>query len=380
MADRAAALGFRHATLVWDGEKPAARHSGRGACGALSVDVRAPGRPGHRHAAHRPHPRRSGRDAADAARPRQRAGRPRRYGPGSISRRSAGGSALRLARPLLGVAKERLRATLEARGIGWTEDPSNASPVFERVRLRAARRELDALGLSEAMLALSARRLQRARAALEAVIDSFCAPEAGIVRHRPCGSFRIDRERLAAAPEEIMLRVIGRCITAAGGSGGPVSLAKLELIVARLREGDCGCSRGLDARTRTRRGGRPIHSRRARAWPPAPAGLHPCSWHQGAVGRPFHRRRRRRRSADSIEVRRLGRCRPRRIRRAGLAVKVHVGAAAGRLVLARSELVAVPALDFWADEGLEGRLSGRLRGLAIQLRAPSGMPQTSRPR
>ena len=47
--------------------------------------------------------------------------------------------ALRIVRPLLGVAKARLRATLEARGIPWIEDPSNQSPAFERTRWRAAR-------------------------------------------------------------------------------------------------------------------------------------------------------------------------------------------------------------------------------------------------
>ena len=49
------------------------------------------------------------------------------------------GGALQIVRPLLGVAKARLRATLEARGIPWIEDPSNQSPAFERTRLRAPR-------------------------------------------------------------------------------------------------------------------------------------------------------------------------------------------------------------------------------------------------
>ena len=72
--------------------------------------------------------------------------------------------ALQIVRPLLGVAKARLRATLEQRGVGWIEDPSNQSPAFERTRWRAARGHLEALGLSDEMLASSARRLRgRAR-------------------------------------------------------------------------------------------------------------------------------------------------------------------------------------------------------------------------
>ena len=41
-------------------------------------------------------------------------------------------------RPLLGVAKRRLVATLRERGVAWIEDPSNACETFGRVRLRRA--------------------------------------------------------------------------------------------------------------------------------------------------------------------------------------------------------------------------------------------------
>src|SRR5579871_1101881 len=45
---------------------------------------------------------------------------------------------LRLIRPLLGIEPARLRATLAAARQEWIEDPSNANPVFERVRWRRA--------------------------------------------------------------------------------------------------------------------------------------------------------------------------------------------------------------------------------------------------
>ena len=41
----------------------------------------------------------------------------------------------RLLRPLLGVSRDRLTATLEARGVAWIDDPSNTDPRFERVRV-----------------------------------------------------------------------------------------------------------------------------------------------------------------------------------------------------------------------------------------------------
>ncbi len=41
-------------------------------------------------------------------------------------------------RPFLKVRRADIRAFLEARGIGWFEDPSNANPLFERARVRAS--------------------------------------------------------------------------------------------------------------------------------------------------------------------------------------------------------------------------------------------------
>ena len=144
--------------------------------------------------------------------------------------------------------RARLRATLQARGIAWIEDPSNQSPEFERPRLRAARAHLDEPGLTDAMLALSATRLLRARRALDRVVGEFCSPDAGAVVVDPCGYVTIDRARLQAAEEEIALRVLGRVIAAAGGSDEQVSLAKLETIVASLLAAGLGTTRWTLAR------------------------------------------------------------------------------------------------------------------------------------
>ncbi len=145
---------------------------------------------------------------------------------------------LALARPLLGLPKARLVATLEARGITWVEDPSNQSPAHERSRLRAAKAQLDALGLTDAMLALSAGRLRRARAAIEEAVAQFCRESHGAVHVDPCGYVTVDRGRLQRVEAEIALRVLGRAIAAAGGSDQPVPLAKLEAIVEALRSAD----------------------------------------------------------------------------------------------------------------------------------------------
>ena len=142
--------------------------------------------------------------------------------------------ALFLARPLLDVPKARLQASLRQRGIGWIEDPSNASPLFERVRLRTAKPALDDLGLTSGMLALSARRLRQVRRALDRWVADVLDPAAGIVEAHPCGFFNVDRNRLRALPEEIVARVLDRLIAAAGGTGETVRLAGLEAILREV--------------------------------------------------------------------------------------------------------------------------------------------------
>ena len=59
----------------------------------------------------------------------------------------------------------------------------------------------------------------------------------GLVRDRPLRRLPHRPGAVARVPEEIALRVIGRCIVAAGGSGEPVPLAGLEPIVARIWSG-----------------------------------------------------------------------------------------------------------------------------------------------
>lgn len=152
----------------------------------------------------------------------------------SLSRQLARGGEGRLLRPLLGVAGARLRATLEARRLDWLEDPSNASDRFERVRVRRAREQLAALGLTNDMIALSARRLERAREALEAAADAL-QQDAGLDVH--AGALAsLSARVLDAAPAEVQLRVLSRLICAFGGAEEPVRLAKLESLLARLRD------------------------------------------------------------------------------------------------------------------------------------------------
>ena len=131
-------------------------------------------------------------------------------------------------RPLLGIPKARLVATLEARGLRWLEDPSNARLDFERVRLRAARTALDGIGLTSAHLALSARRLARASVSVAAaVMTAVGAPEAAVLVS-PLGHAEVGWSWLIEQPPEVRLRILAGLLRAIGGRAEPISLGQLE--------------------------------------------------------------------------------------------------------------------------------------------------------
>ncbi len=141
-----------------------------------------------------------------------------------------------LARPLLAVPKARLIATLRARGLGFTQDPSNSDSRFERVRWRALMPRLAREGLTAERLALLAARLARMEAALEHRVAGLMPAPGG--EDAPT----LDFAALAAEPEEIVLRVVGRMLERAAPEGA--ARPRLE----RLE----GCVEGLIAAARQR--------------------------------------------------------------------------------------------------------------------------------
>ena len=128
----------------------------------------------------------------------------------------------RLLRPLLPVPRARLTATLEALGVAWIDDPSNADPRFERVRLRAAggiEPHDERAGEQRAR-----REGQLARAAVEVLeVDD----ELGLDR----ASFG----RLGAGAKAGLL---SRAVQAVGGRDHPPRRERLERAVGRL----CGAA------------------------------------------------------------------------------------------------------------------------------------------
>lgn len=134
-------------------------------------------------------------------------------------------------RPFLTIPKIRLVATLAAAGARWLQDPSNADVRFERVRLRTAAKQREALGLTAGKLALTARRLASARSALEA--DQHELARAAVEIHE--GAWvSIDATRFANASEEVRLRLLQSLIGAFGGQPEQPRRAQLEDLLARL--------------------------------------------------------------------------------------------------------------------------------------------------
>lgn len=141
------------------------------------------------------------------------------------------GEPLRLVRPFLAVRKTRLIATLKAAKVPFAEDPTNRDPRFTRARLRGLMPILAAEGLDAARLALLARRLARAEAALAAAAAAALCQLAA--KPGESGILAFDRSGFLALPGEIAQRVLGRAIDAAGDEG-PVELGKLEVLCTAL--------------------------------------------------------------------------------------------------------------------------------------------------
>jgi tRNA(Ile)-lysidine synthase len=357
VAAAAAALGFRHATLVWDGPKPqtGVQAAARTARYHLIADYMRVNRIALLLTGHTRDDqaetllmrlaRGSGLDGLAGMAPRLSFGDLGIGDPASVGPE--------IIRPLLEVPKTRLRCTLEERRIAWIEDPSNQAPEFERPRLRAANAALHAVGLTDAMLALSATRLARARRALDGAVDQFCSPDAGAVSIDRCGYVTIDRSRLRAAEEEIALRVLNRVIAAAGGSDEPVPLGKLEAIAASIQDGRAESAKWTLARAMITANDRAVTVEREPGRDPLPRlelqpGARACwdgrFWVEvGAMAGPGA-------IPGHVEVRALGEPAARELRQQGACPPGVPTRAMGLIpsFWCAGELVAVPSAGYWA--------------------------------
>lgn len=118
-----------------------------------------------------------------------------------------------LVRPLLGIAKARLVATAQVRGLPFISDPSNNDTRFERVRWRAAMPLLAQRGVTAERLGRLAERMARLDAVADRRADEIFA-SVRLPERRGDEGLRLDFSRLAEEPEEIVLRVLALALEA----------------------------------------------------------------------------------------------------------------------------------------------------------------------
>lgn len=195
----AAELGLPARVLVWEGHKPARglqAEARRARYALLAQAARAAGARAVVTAHHRD-------DQAETVLMRLAAGSGLSglAGMRPLARRHG----LVVARPFLGIAKDRLVATCLARGLPFVEDPANRAPRFARARLREAAPALAREGLDSGRLATLARRLARADEALDATAQGLLAQ---VTRADAPGALALDAGAFLDAPEELRLRVL----------------------------------------------------------------------------------------------------------------------------------------------------------------------------
>ena len=135
--------------------------------------------------------------------------------------RAEGGVAL--LRPLLGIGRGRLLATLEAAGLGWVTDPSNADPRAERARLRRALDDPAGSGPRTLALAARAARFGAARGRQAAAMAAWIAAEAGF---HPGPSVRLPEGAWPAAVLSALIRLVaGRAYPPAAGAVAALAAA-----------------------------------------------------------------------------------------------------------------------------------------------------------
>jgi tRNA(Ile)-lysidine synthase len=141
---------------------------------------------------------------------------------------------VRVLRPLLGVPKARLLATLAAHAIPWCEDTSNSDPKFERVRWRSAMAELNRHGLTADALTRTARRMERASSALDAVTETAMA--ASHADHHGGAFTSLDFGVFAEAHAELRIRILQRVLARHGGTSPSAQLSEIEDMVQDMEQ------------------------------------------------------------------------------------------------------------------------------------------------
>lgn len=229
VCEQARALGLAHETLVWRESKPKAGLAARARNARYDLMTRWCAD----HGAERLHVGHTLNDQAETLIMRLARG----SGVDGLSamapETTIGGVVL--ARPFLDVSRAQLRDYLTGLGKIWIDDPTNKDDTFERVRVREALELLSGLGVSPHHIATSARRLQRARSALDGMTVEAMKRHVAV---HPAGFCRLAADLLTGEPDDTVIRVLNRTLMAVGGSVYPPRQSAVEDLVERLRVND----------------------------------------------------------------------------------------------------------------------------------------------
>ncbi|WP_050769154.1 tRNA lysidine(34) synthetase TilS [Oceanicola granulosus] len=168
---------------------------------------------------------------------------------GMAERRDMGG--WQIVRPLLDAGRDELRHYCRVLRIPYADDPSNADPTYDRVRIRRLLSDLEAEGLGAGTLAATAARLRRARTALARraydVAERVASTEAGDVL--------FERDGFAGIETDTQLRLLAAALQYVASAEYRPRAAALEALLERALAGGGGTLHGcrvLVGRTHTR--------------------------------------------------------------------------------------------------------------------------------
>lgn len=240
VASEAGFLGFPHETLIWEGDKPesglqaAAREARYRLMAQRLATCPAPIAILTAH---------TQSDQAETLLMRLARGSGLEGLSGMARRRALSDTPrIDLVRPLLDISADRLRETLRTPPPRqWVEDPTNADLHHERPRWRASQPALSALGLTDAPLARSARRLRRACEAIQWATHRLADTA---LREVPGLSATIDAAALFAAPAELRIQLIAKVLDRYGGSHPQARLSEVERLMSRLERDEMGLTLG----------------------------------------------------------------------------------------------------------------------------------------
>lgn len=223
VAEICAGQGIPHQTLVWDAPVPKQAAARRARHALMAGALKAAGGD-HLLLGH------TADDQAETFLMRARQGSTW-YGlagmqPKALSPVWPEGAGVYVARPVLSLPREVLRAELRRRGHGWIEDPSNEDPAYERVRVRRLLR--DNPELAGRVLACQAA-FRQLRALEDRRIGRWMQDH---VTAEAAGGFQL---RLDGLPQERAERALSLMIQMAGGRDVPPRRDGVAPLVKRLQ-------------------------------------------------------------------------------------------------------------------------------------------------